>query len=244
VSETDLQMVQKSGEASTDKMLRSQAAATTAVDKIAPAADPIQTTATPAEKQAAVDVVAKDQSKAKKSKAVIPSGMTKEEFGMMNHLLGTYGGKDEPFAHKAYEQVKDILGYTPAYPPGKGGSLTSEETGKILGWRKENVPGPKVNLTHEMKGVLKKGGPVAVAAMILTPEFAKASTEQKRQIIGESLLPVGLTPSEAGAPGVGISPEVYKLGSPYYQSEEAKRFRQSKKVGGGRGIAPPSAYLR
>ena len=68
VSETDLQMVQKSGEASTDKMLRSQAAATTAVDKIAPAADPIQTTATPAEKQAAVDVVAEENKKAEAKK--------------------------------------------------------------------------------------------------------------------------------------------------------------------------------
>jgi hypothetical protein len=38
------------------------------------------------------------------------------------------------------------------------------------------------------------------------------------------------------------------LGSPYAQSDIAKRLRQeqeyTRKVGAGRGIAPPSAYLR
>lgn len=217
VSEAELQMIQKSGAAGTAKELQAMEAAS----KIAPTPDPIQATATPVEKQAAVAVVeSKPQSVVKKPKAVVPPGMTKEEFGMMNHLLGTYGGKQEPMAMQAYEQVKDILGYTPAYPKGQGGSLTPEETGKVLGWRKENIPGPKVNLTHEMKGTLKKGGAAAIAAMILTPEFAKASTTEKRQMIGESLLPIGLTPSEL-APGTLTEKQLkayensQKLGSPY-----------------------------
>lgn len=217
VSEAELQMIQKSGAAGTAKELQAMEAA----NKIAPTPDPIQTTATPVEKQAAVDVVkSKPEPVVKKPKAVVPPGMTKEEFGMMNHLLGTYGGKQEPMAMQAYEQVKDILGYTPAYPKGQGGSLTAEETGKVLGWRKENIPGPKVNLTHEMKSTLRKGGPAAIAAMILTPEFAKASTTEKRQIIGESLLPIGLTPSEL-ASGTLTEKQLkayenaQKLGSPY-----------------------------
>jgi len=217
VNESDMQMIQKSGAASATKQLQAMEAA----NKIAPVPDPIQTTATPVEKQAAIDVVkSKPESVVKKPKAVVPPGMTKEEFGMMNHLLGTYGGKEEPMAMKAYEQVKDILGYTPAYPKGQGGSLTSEETGKILGWRKENIPGPKVNLSHDMKNVLKKGGPAAIAAMVLTPEFAKASTAEKRQIIGESLLPMGITPTEL-APGILTDKQLkayenaQKLGSPY-----------------------------
>lgn len=220
VSESDLGMVQSSGAAATQKKQATEMAKFET--ELAAIPDPIQATSTPAEKQAAVATVekSKPESVVKKPKAAIPPGMTKEEFGMMNHLLGTYGGKEEPMAMKAYEQVKDILGYTPAYPKGQGGSLTADETGKILGWRKESIPGPKVNLTHEMKGVLKKGGPAAIAAMILTPEFAKASTAEKRQIIGESLLPIGLTPGEL-APGTLTEKQLkayensQKLGSPY-----------------------------
>ena len=147
-------------------------------------------------------------------------GMTKQEAGMRGHLLGMYGGKENPAAHQAYEQVKEILGYTPAYEPGKGGSLKPEETSKIKGWQKENMPGPKITLTHEMKKVLKAGGPAAVAAMVLTPEFANASTTQKRQILGEALLPLGISPSELQPGTLGEAQlrafqEAQKLGSPY-----------------------------
>lgn len=186
-------------------------------------------------------------------KGVLP-GMTPEQASMRNYLLGTYGGKENPAALQAYDIVKDILGYAPAYPPGsKGGGLAPEETGKILQYRKENIPGPKVNLTRDMKTVLKRGGPAAVAALVLTPEFAKASTEEQRQLIGEALLPIGLAPSEAGAPT--LPPDVvqanrtayenfFKLGSPLAQTEAAKEFRLREKAGAGRGVAPASAYKR
>ena len=55
---------------------------------------------------------------------------------------------------------------------------------------------------------------------------------------------MGMDVGGANAPGVQMTPDVYKLGSPYAQSEEAKRHRQAEKVGAGRGIAPPSAYQR
>lgn len=152
-------------------------------------------------------------------------GMTKEEAGMRGHLLGMYGGKESPYAQQAYEQVKEILGYTPAYPPdGKGGSLTQEEKGKILDWRKGNIEGPKPNLTYDMKKTLKGGSAAAIAALALTPAFVNASESQKRQMIGEALLPFGMTPSEAGAPVLPPSvlaaqkrqmEEMQKLGSPY-----------------------------
>ena len=222
-SEAEMKMVQQGGAASASKALEAQKIA----GNVAPKPDPIAATATPAEKASAVAVVeSKPESVVKKPKAAIPAGMTKEEFGMMNHLLGTYGGKENPMAQQAYAQVKEILGYTPAYPKGQGGSLTSEETGKILGWRKESIPGPKVNLTHEMKGILKKGGPAAIAAMVLTPEFAKASTAEKRQIIGESFLPIGLTPTEL-APGT-------------LTEKQLKAFEQSQKLGSPyRSVPPP-----
>ncbi len=147
-------------------------------------------------------------------------GMTKEEAGMRGHLLGMYGGKDTPEAQKAYEKVREILGYTPAFPPGQGGSLTQEEKGKILDWRKGNIEGPKPNLTHEMKKTLKGGSAAAIAALALTPAFVNASESQKRQMIGEALLPFGMTPSELASgtlseKQIKAYQEAGKLGSPY-----------------------------
>jgi hypothetical protein len=119
----------------------------------------------------------------------------------------------------AYNQVKDILGYTPEYPPGKGGSLQPEEKEKILQYRKENIAGPKINLTHEMKKAMKAGG--GAAALMAIPGFANASTlGEAMGNIGEALLPLGMTPSDL-APGtltkkqLDAYKEAQKLGSPY-----------------------------
>lgn len=56
----------------------------------------------------------------------------------------------------------------------------------------------------------------------------------------------GLAPQGAAAPGVPLErfEEAYKLGSPYAQTKEAKKSRLKEKAGAGRGIAPPSAYMR
>lgn len=56
----------------------------------------------------------------------------------------------------------------------------------------------------------------------------------------------GLAPTEAGAPGVSKQTiqSSALLGSPYAQTEWAKNQRQKEKAGAGRGIAPPSAYMR
>ena len=56
----------------------------------------------------------------------------------------------------------------------------------------------------------------------------------------------GLAPTEAGAPGVSKQTiqSSALLGSPYAQTEWAKNVRQKEKAGAGRGIAPPSAYMR
>lgn len=56
----------------------------------------------------------------------------------------------------------------------------------------------------------------------------------------------GLAPSEAGAPGVSKQriESSALLGSPYAQTEWAKGQREKEKAGAGRGIAPPSAYMR
>jgi len=68
-----------------------------------------------------------------------------------------------------------------------------------------------------------------------------------------SQLKQGLSPTEAGAPTLSLEQlqqarNMNLLGSPYAQTEQAKKFREKedyvRKVGAGRGIAPPSAYLR
>jgi hypothetical protein len=183
------------------------------------------------------------------SKPVAPP-LTKKEQGMKNWLLNQYGGKDLPMAHEAYDQVKQILGYTPAYQEGsKGGSLQPEEKGKILDWRKESLPGPKVNLTHDMKKILKVGGP-ALAALVATTEFANAKTAQDKASAGinmlNAILPPGADINAAGAPGVQQSQvsQAALLGSPYAQTKWAKNQRLRERAGAGRGIAPPSAYQR
>jgi len=143
--------------------------------------------------------------------------LTKGQQAMKKHLVSLYG--NGPEALSAYNQVRDILGYTPEFPPGKGGSLQPEEKEKILQYRKENIAGPKINLTHEMKKAMKAGG--GAAALMAIPGFANASTfKEAMSNIGEALLPMGMTPSDL-APGtltkkqLDAYKEAQKLGSPY-----------------------------
>ena len=79
------------------------------------------------------------------------------------------------------------------------------------------------------------GGAAAIGADIATD-----------YIPGVAQLKQGLSPTEAGAPGVPSSmiESSALLGSPYAQTEWAKNTRLKEKAGAGRGIAPPSAYMR
>jgi hypothetical protein len=97
-------------------------------------------------------------------------------------------------------------------------------------------------------------GGLGIGALVAIPELAKAQTSSERAMAGanlfESVLPPGFAMSGAGE-GSSAVPSVDQallLGSPYAQTEIAKKRRQqeeyTRKVGAGRGIAPPSAYLR
>jgi len=159
-------------------------------------------------------------------KAAVPpeEKLTKQQKGMKGHLVSMYGGGSEGEA--AYAKVKEILGYTPEYPPGKGGSLTSEEHQIIKDWRKANIEGPKVNLTHEMKKGMTSGAGLAVLMSI--PGFAEAAQNRdfgKMTDIATDLFVLPFAQSRATGEN-----ESYEL---------AKR-RYEGMVGGGRGIAPPS----
>lgn len=102
--------------------------------------------------------------------------------------------------------------------------------------------GQTKDLTKIVKGLGLAG------AALGAYETAFAKTPQERAMAGANLmgaiLPPGADIGTAQAPGVEMTPDVYKLGSPYYESQEAKNYRQSRKVGSGRGIAPPSMYQR
>jgi hypothetical protein len=93
-----------------------------------------------------------------------------------------------------------------------------------------------------------------MGALMAISDLAKADTAAQRGMAGanllEAVLPPGFTMSGAGE-GSSTVPSVdaaMLLGSPYAQTEIAKKRRQqeeyTRKVGAGRGIAPPSAYMR
>ncbi len=93
-----------------------------------------------------------------------------------------------------------------------------------------------------------------VGALMAISDLAKADTPGQRGMAGanllEAILPPGFMMGGAGE-GSGAVPSVdaaMLLGSPYAQSPLAVKRRQEqeyvRKVGAGRGIAPPSAYQR
>ena len=139
----------------------------------------------------------------------------------------------------------------------------SKDINKLLGraTRAENIAAglPPAELTP---GITKKTSagtkPVRVAgtvgALMAISDLAKADTPGQRGMAGanllEAVLPPGFMMSGAGA-GSDMPPRMAQamlLGSPYAQSPLAVKQRQAleyeRKVGAGRGIAPPSAYQR
>ena len=93
-----------------------------------------------------------------------------------------------------------------------------------------------------------------VGALMAISDLAKADTPGQRGMAGanllEAILPPGFMMSGAGAGSstVPSADAAMLLGSPYAQSPLAVKRRQEqeyvRKVGAGRGIAPPSAYQR
>ena len=116
----------------------------------------------------------------------------------------------------------------------------------------ENVPGITQRTTENKKLVNVKG--VGLGALVAIPDLVKAQTAGERGMAGanllEAVLPPGFMMGNAGA-GSDMPPRMAQamlLGSPYAQSPLAVKQRQAleyeRKVGAGRGIAPPSAYQR
>jgi hypothetical protein len=118
---------------------------------------------------------------------------------------------------------------------------------------------------NQVRDIVKVGGPaMLLMAMADAAKAAQQGNYGEAAVRGLDVatdtIPViaqlkqGLSPMSAGE-GSTLSPEqvqqlknVNLLGSPYAQTVEAKKLREMekyiRKVGAGRGIAPPSAYMR
>jgi len=173
--------------------------------------------------------------------------------GQMVGPYGNYEGKVNP-------AIKAI---SPETPLGKElADLRASQTGGNYGQlgTPASIGGKKGGLltgANTVTKAIKAGGP---AMLLLGIADAAKAAEQGRY--GEaairsadvasdympmiSQLKQGLSPREAGAPGVSQQTieSSALLGSPYAQTEWAKKQRLKEKAGAGRGIAPPSAYMR
>ena len=156
------------------------------------------------------------------------SGLTKEQASMKRYLVGMYGGGPEGEA--AYKQVTEILKETPAYEPGQGGGLSKEATNTIKAWRKENIAGPKVNLTHDMKKAMKGAGGIAVLAAI--PGFAEAAQRKDFGAMTDIATDFAVLPFAQSR----------EAGMPKAQEESiiAQKFKQAQLLGSPyRSVPPP-----
>jgi len=153
---------------------------------------------------------------------------------MKNYLTGSQGFNEEQYK----VLMNDILGKNLEMPSTGGGfgeKSHPEEWKKYMAWRKENIEGPKSNLNFDIKKKLRdvekiedpKARATARNALIVSlmslPAFLNAKTSKEmreaRQGLGEAILPIGMTPTEAGAPTLPANAfsESKKLGSPFRQ---------------------------
>jgi hypothetical protein len=152
----------------------------------------------------------------------VATTLTKEQKGMKNYLVSQYGGGPEGEA--AYKKTIDILGEVPAYEKGQGGGLSKEANDTIKAWRKENIEGPKVNLTHDMKKVMKGAGGAGI--LMALPGFAEAAQRKDMGKMSDIftdffVLPfaqsreAGMSKREEESIIANKFKEASKLGSPY-----------------------------
>lgn len=188
---------------------------------VAPTPEPVAT----AVATAPVTATEKPVSKAKKPVDPSEAGLTKQEIGMKRYLESFYGGGE--IGAKTYGQVGEILGYRPAFDPGKGGGLKPEENLKIKGYRKENIEGPKVNLDKDMKRALKGGA--GAAALMAIPGFADAAQRKDYGRMAE-LASDFVVPPFAGSTELGVS----TLGE-----KQLKAFENAQKLGSPYRSVPP-----
>ena len=145
------------------------------------------------------------------------------------------------------------LGKELAQLPEKGGNFGKLGIPATIGGEKGGLmKGP-----NQVRDIVKAGGPALL--LMAMADAAKAAQQGKygeaavrSADVATDYVPMiaqlkqGLSPTEANAPGVSQQriESSALLGSPYAQTEWAKNQRLKEKAGAGRGIAPPSAYMR
>lgn len=226
VSESDLQMIQKSGEASTDKMLRSQTATAAAVDNITPTPDPIQATATPAEKQAAVDVVAQEAEKveAKKQAPAIEGKVgaaVEPPEGYIPSYMTRKAKKDGSFEYKN-KQGADVIGQGGwHWYQGQMGPEAKAEWEKTYGKTNQSYDTVKADVASgKLKGpevVEGKGGKFPRQANV--PNYIKGNVSPGMAGMLATLGLLGVAGSEKGREAMaratsaikdlGVSPDIF-----------------------------------
>ena len=168
-----------------------------------------------------------------------------------------------PYANYETKVNPAIKGISPESAIGKdlaqlreaqiGGNYGQLGTPASIGGKK----GGLIQGTNMVAKAVKAGGPALLLMSIA--DAAKAAEQGKygeaamrtADVASEyipmiSQLKQGLSPTEAGAPTVSKQTIASSalLGSPYAQTDWAKGQRLKEKAGAGRGIAPPSAYMR
>jgi hypothetical protein len=159
------------------------------------------------------------------------------------------------------EQFPDFVqklygGETPAMGPHGGAPLGYQE--KLPVYKKGNVPGPSINITPEQKEMLAKGvvppgmtgkaslgvlGALAAAGMV-APSLVKAAQEGNwgGAALGALDTATDVIPATAGIKAAGQALGMHgNLNAG--EQEWIDKQNYNRQVGGGRGMAPPSAYI-
>jgi hypothetical protein len=200
-----------------------------------------------------------------KSAAEIPPGFEfRPDVGNLDRSMGNILGKEHrEYARELFAGGKkfgqsanlndDVSRLTTQYFQ----NLQQQIPETILGRdarKLQNIPsefGTFSKNTNFGKGV-KVGG--VAGTLFAISDLANAQTAGQRGMAGANLLEAVLPPAMMmsgageGSSTVPSADAAMLLGSPYAQTEIAKKRRQqeeyTRKVGAGRGIAPPSAYMR
>lgn len=184
-----------------------------------------------------------------KGYAVVPEGQyidVLRSIGQPEYLEAFTGRKFPTDYEQAVEATKEINRQL-----GRPTRAEAKAAGQPYG---DNVPGITQRTTTGKK-LVNVGGKAGIAgALVALSDLAKAETAGQRGIAGANLLEAVLPPTMMmsgageGSSTVPRQDTALLLGSPYAFSEAGKKFRQdqayTRKVGAGRGIAPPSAYKR
>lgn len=196
-----------------------------------------------------------------KTAADIPEGYVfRPDVGNLDRSMGNILGKE----HREY--AREL--FSGGKPFGHSDNLNADVSRLTTEYFKrlqqevpETILGREARIAQKVPsefGTFAKGANFGKAAkvagvagtLISVADLANAKTAQDKATAGTNLLGAVLPPfmdiNDVGAPGVGKDrfEDAFKLGSPYAQTEEAKKSRLKEKAGAGRGIAPPSAYMR